>query len=299
MTNLKSSQRRVIPRDKSETVSFILHGTKQPFWSDLYVRLLDAAWHHLFVVIVLVYFVINFLFASLYLAGAQGIENARAGSFIDLFFFSVQTFATIGYGKMAPVGFVANLLVTIEAFTGFAFYAVVTGLVFSKFSRPTSRVLFSKVAVICDFNGKPHLMLRLANKRGNRIVDAKISLVLLRREISLEGHQMRRFHDLKLTRESIPLLQLSWTAMHPITEDSPLYQATADSLKQSEVEIIVSINGLDETLSQTIHARYSYIYDEIICGARFKDIMSRNEKSQMQIDYTKFHDVEPANSSLT
>ena len=170
--------------------------------------------------------------------------------------------ATIGYGKMTPSGAAANLLVTLEALAGFGYFAVVTGLIFSKFSRPTARVLFSDVAVICPYDGVPHLMLRLANERGNRIVDADIRLVALRKEKSQEGHEMRRFHDLALLRHRVPMMQLTWTVMHRIDEKSPLYNATPQSLRDGDVELIVSLTGLDETLSQTIHARYSYLPEE-------------------------------------
>jgi len=291
-THQNIPQNRLIPRSESERIETIKLGEKPKGWSDLYVRLLDASWKWLLVLIIVSYLVINLLFAGIYITIPGGIENARNASFLDAFFFSVQTLATIGYGKMAPQGLLANILVTIEALTGFSFYAVVTGLMFSKFSRPTARVLFSNVAVITPYNGTPHLMLRLANERGNRIVDAHLDLVLIQREVTSEGHQMRRFYDLPLTRERVPLLQLTWTAMHPITPDSPLYQATSELLHNNEVEIIVSLSGVDETLSQPIYARYSYIAKEILCGAHFKDIIRRTENNLTEIDFRLFHDVD-------
>ncbi len=264
---------------------------------DLYARLLAASWPQLFGAIVLLYFLANLVFAGLYLAIGDGIENARPGSFADAYFFSVQTMATIGYGKMAPHGLAANILVTIEALTGFTYFAVVTGLVFSKFSRPTARVLFSKVAVVCPYDGVPHLMLRLANERDNRIVDAQLHMVLLRNEVTREGHRMRRFHDLTPTRSRVPFLQLTWTVMHAIGEHSPLRGLTTKELCDSEAEIIVSITGLDETLSQTIHARYSYIAQEVIFDAAFEDVLRRREDGRVEVNYHRFHDVKPLDAS--
>ena len=288
---------RLIPRSESERIEIVKLGHNKARLSDVYVKLLDASWSRLLVIIILSYFALNFLFAGLYFSFAADIENARSDSFWDAFFFSVQTLATIGYGRMAPVGAVANVLVTIEALTGFAFYAVVTGLVFAKFSRPTARVLFSDKAVICSYNGVPHLMLRLANERGNRIVDAKATLTLLKLDKSVEGHQMRRFHDLQLVRERVPLLRLTWTVMHALTKDSPLYEVTPEFLQTNEVEVVVSLSGVDETLSQTIYARHSYVDNEILCGYKFKDILSQRSDNRLEVNYELFHEVEEAKCS--
>ena len=284
---------RLIARGKHDRVRAITIGRRRQWLGDSYVRLLDISWKRLTLIIIMAYFLINFLFADLYLFIGDGIENARPGSFADAFFFSVQTLSTIGYGKLSPVGLAANLLVTLEALMGFGFYAVVTGLVFSKFSRPTSRVIFSNVAVIAPYNGVPHLMLRLANERGNRIVDASIHLSILRNEVSSEGVRMRRFHDLPLVRSRVPLLQLTWTIMHPIDENSPLYHATPQTLLENEVEIIVSLTGLDETLSQTIHARFSYVADEILCNRQFEDIIRRRDDQRLEINFSLFHETRP------
>jgi inward rectifier potassium channel len=280
---------RILPRN-GRFRAIYLGGRNRGWWEDLYVRLIDAKWRYLFAGIALLYLIINLVFATAYLALGDGIENARPGSFTDTFFFSVQTMATIGYGKLVPNSILANILVTVEAFSGFVYFAIVTGLMFSKFSRPTARVLFSEKAVICPYNGVPHLMLRMANQRGNRIVDAKVQLVVLLDEVTAEGHDMRRFHDLKLVREKIPMMQLTWTVMHPLDETSPLYHACDESLHDRNAEVVVSLTGLDETLSQTIHARYSYIPEEIACDSMFVDILNRTDKG-VEVDYRRFHDV--------
>ncbi|MDE3060348.1 MAG: ATP-sensitive inward rectifier potassium channel 10 [Pseudomonadota bacterium] len=279
---------RLLPRDGQLRV--VKLGNRRPWREDIYVRLLDMPWAWLFICVALIYGVINLCFAGIYLAIGDGIENARLGSFADAFFFSVQTMATIGYGKLVPRGILANLLVTVEAFLGFGFFALVTGLMFAKFSRPTARVMFSDKAVVCPYNGVPHLMLRLANQRGNRIVDAGIHLNVLRDEKTLEGHSMRRFHDLALVRSRVPMLQLTWTVMHPIDEKSPLYGMTPQSLRDSNAEVIVSLTGLDETLMQTIHARYSYMHEDIVCNAAFVDILERKD-GHVEVDYRRFNEV--------
>jgi inward rectifier potassium channel len=287
---------RLVPR--GDGLKIVTKGKRKIYIGDLYAQLLAAPWKYLLSTIAILYFLANIVFACAYLFLSDGIENTRHGSFSDAFFFSVQTMATIGYGRMSPIGFIANLLVTVEALAGFGFFALVTGLVFAKFSRPTARVLFSKVAVITNYEGTPHLMIRLANERGNRIVNATIQLVILGMEKTKEGHQMRRFRDLELVRDKVPIMQLTWTVMHPIDKNSPLYNISPEKLREKEIEIIVSLTGLDETFSQTIHARYSYIADEILCNSVFEDILKRSDDGELQINYHRFHDVKPASNEL-
>ncbi len=284
---------RLVPRRSDDRFTVIPVGRKKRLWGDTYVRLLDAPWGRLMILISIAYMMINIIFACLYYLDSEAIENARQGSFLDVFFFSVQTLATIGYGKMAPTGIYANILVTIEAFMGFAFYAMITGLVFSKFSRPTARVLFSEVAVIAPYQGVPHLMIRLANERLNRIIDAKVQVVILRDETTYEGVRMRRFIDLHLVREQVPFMLLTWTVMHRIDENSPLYGATRESLRASASEIIVTLYGVDESLAQNIHARYSYIPEEILFDHNFEDIINRREDRKVEVHYNKFHQTKP------
>jgi inward rectifier potassium channel len=283
---------RLVPRQDVDRARIIPVGARRVFMQDSYVHLLAASWRRLILVIVAGWLGLNMLFAVAY-AWFDGIQNARAHSFSDAFFFSVETFATIGYGRMAPLGLAAHLIMTVEAMTGFIFYAFATGLIFSKFSRPTARVLFSNVAIVAPYNGKRHLMLRLANERGNGIVDAVIRLTLLRNEITKEGQSMRRFTDLELTRSAVPLLRISWTALHPIDEKSPLFGETLDSLRAADAEIIISLSGLDETLSQIIHARFSYQVDEVVFDATFEDVIHRNDRGDIEVHFHKFHDVKP------
>ncbi len=258
---------------------------------DLYHHLVTTSWPALIGLIALAFVIANLVFAlGYYLDG--GIENATSGSFADAFFFSVQTMATIGYGKLAPVTLVSNILVSIEAFTGLLSLALMTGLVFSKFSRPTARVRFSRCAVIGPRDGVNSLMVRMANMRANRIVEANIHVVFARQETTVEGESIRRFYDLTMTRDRSAMFVLSWTAVHRIVEGSPLFGQTRDSLANCQPEIVVSITGLDETVSQMIHARYTYELDEIMWGARFADVLTLHPDGSRSIDYTRFDEVE-------
>jgi inward rectifier potassium channel len=264
---------------------------------DLYHSLLNASWWLLGALVLVLYLASNVVFALGYIAGGDSIENARHGSFSDAFFFSVQTMATIGYGKWAPQTLLAHLLVTLEALVGLVGLALVTGLVFAKFSRPSARVIFSRVAVISPWNGTPSLMFRMANERANQIVEAQLRAVLARNEVTAEGQSVRRFYDLELSRKQNAIFTLSWTAIHPIDERSPLHGATRDTLKAMEGEIIASLVGIDDTFAQTVHARHSYIADEMVWGGRFADIISRLPDGRRVIDYRLFHDVVPAEPS--
>lgn len=288
--NVKINRPRMVPRGR-DVPRIVRTGQTKTFFGDLYVELLSMPWLRLIFLIMLLYVLSNIFFALLYYENSAGIENARPGSYQDAFFFSIQTMATIGYGHMAPISLLVNLLVSIEALWGFAFFAVTTALLFAKFSQPKARVTFSDVAVISNYNGVPHLKLRLANQRSNRIVDAVVDLTLLRNELTQEGFRQRRFFDLKLIRSRVPLMQLTWTVMHPLNEHSPLHGVTQKDLEEMEAEIIVSLGGLDETLSQNIHTRHSYVADEIICNAFFEDVLHRRDDGYLEVNYERFHNI--------
>lgn len=263
------------------------------YWRDPYHLLLTLPWPWFLGLVSLGYVVSNALFAVAYLIGGDGIANARPGNFFDAFFFSIQTMASIGYGAMYPKSDYANTLVAIESLVGLMGLAMGTGLAFARFSRPTARVVFSQVAVVAPFDGVPTLMFRVANKRRNQILEAQLSLSLVRDEINAEGQFIRRFYQLKLVRSQNPVFILTWLAMHPIDENSPLYGATPEMLATAETMLIVTLTGIDETVSQTIHDRHSYIAPEILWNHRFVDIISRKPDGQRFVDYNHFHNVEP------
>jgi inward rectifier potassium channel len=271
-------------------------GVAEAPWGDLYHLLLSLSWPRFFGLLGLTYVLLNGVFALVYLADPMpggGIANARAGSFADAFFFSVQTMASIGYGAMNPQSLYANVVVTVEAVIGLFWLATATGLMFARFSRPTARVLFSNVAIIAPYDGAPTLMFRAANQRRNQILEAQIRLTLVRNDITAEGQFMRRFYDLSLSRSQTPIFALTWLALHPIDEYSPLYGMTEAELAEIETEIVVTLTGIDETFAQTIHARHSYVTSEILWNVRFADILTRTPDGRRAVDYSCFHKVVP------
>lgn len=266
----------------------------RPF-EDTYHRLLTLTWIEFIGFISFTFLLTNSFFAGAYLLEDNNIQNARPGSFLDAFFFSVQTMATIGYGSMYPKTDYANFLVTLEAIIGLLSTALATGLVFARFARPTARVLFSEVAVITTTQlGIPTLMFRAANQRRNQIVEAQIRVTLAKDEKPVNGDEyMRRLYDLKLVRNMTPVFAVTWTVMHVIDQDSPLFGSTAESLNETQAELIITMVGIDETLVQTVHARHSFLSDEILWNRHFVGILHRDQHGRRYIDYTHFHATLP------
>ncbi|MCO4763717.1 MAG: hypothetical protein KC502_19550 [Myxococcales bacterium] len=263
-------------------------GARQRWTSDLYVRLIDGSWWGVIGTLSMAWLMCNIMFAALYLAGGDCISGAAPGDFGDAFNFSVQTLSTIGFGGMAPKTPWANGLVTIEALVGLLIAAMATGLIFAKFSRPRANTLFSSVAVINRWQGQPCLMFRVANRRGNDVVEASMRVAVLKNEVTAEGHQMRRLHDLKLMRSNSPVFTLSWTIIHLIDEDSPLWGLSAATVAADSSTLIVTLTGFDGTYMQTIHARHTYYCDQLRWGHRFVDVIGFEDGAPV-LDFTAFH----------
>ncbi len=259
---------------------------------DFYHLVLRISWATTFVLVGALYLAVNGLFAVGYLV-TGGLAHARPGSLADTFFFSVQTMGTIGYGAVYPETPWANVLVVTESFTGLILTALVTGLVFAKFSRSTARMSFTREAVISPVNGQPSLSFRVTNERSNRIVDAQIRAVAIRRETTTEGSTFYRMVDLRLSRDRALSLTRSWTAIHPIDEHSPFWNQTPESIDEQELEVQVLIVGLDETTMQTVHAGHRYFAHQLLWGARHVDVLVETADGNVVLDLTKFHDTEP------
>ena len=275
--------------DISESVR---KGTPNELRRDLYVSFMDGSWGGLLATLTVIYLMVNAVFAALYLLDPTGVANATPGSFLDAFFFSVQTLTTIGYGALSPASEWANLLVTIEAGIGILGVALITGLVFAKAARPRSSVLFSDPVVISIREGKPTLMFRVGNARGNEIVEANIRVSALVEELSPEGHQMRRLYDLELVRSNTPLFTLSWTVMHVLGPESCLHGLSAENVEERLVSLVVTMMGHDATYAQTVHARRIYWPEAFRFGHRLVDVISSLPDGRLLVDYAHFHETE-------
>jgi len=271
--------------------NLVVLGGRAPTLTDAYHSMVRAPWSVTVGVMAALFLLVNALFAALYQA-VGGVAEVRADSFLDHFFFSVETMGTIGYGVMHPVAPAAHLLTVAQTMVGIFGVALATGLVFAKFSRPRARVIFSRVAVVSNRDGVPTLMFRVANERRNYVMEATLRLTVLKTVRTAEGEPLRKLVDIQLLRSSSPAFVLSWTAMHAITPGSPLWGETPQSLMDSDAELLVNFMGIDEVTAQTIHARHAYAPEEILYGARLADIFSSLPDGKRQVDYRRFHDVQ-------
>ncbi len=274
-------ERRGLPRALGSTLQ-----------TDAYHFIRTASWTRVTLLFATLFVVVNLVFAVIYWIGDAKVTNSD-GVF-DYVWFSVQTLATIGYGYLAPDGVFANVVVTIESFVGIALTAVVTGVVFSRFATPSARVIFSNVAIIGDHDGRPTLMFRMANARDTAIVEATAHVYLSRDEVLRTGEKIRRIHDLALRRNNSPIFNLSWIAYHPIDLTSPLHGATADSLRDSNANVIVTFQGIDDQLAATVHTRWAYNVEDILFGVRFADVIHKDPETGVRyLDFAAFHTTEP------
>ena len=205
--------------------------------------------------------------------------------------FSVQTLATIGYGHLAPASGYINTIVVMEAMTGLLSLALWSSIAFARFSRPTARILFSRRAIITTDDGIPTLMFRVANGRGNRIVDASVSVIVLRDERNAEGVEWRRQHNLMLVRDRSPVFALTWTVMHRIDANSPLQTLLTEGGDGAVAGIVVSLTGIDDTFAQNIHAMASYTAETIVKARHFVDMTTISAEGWPVLDFSKFDDI--------
>lgn len=263
----------------------------------VYHTLLTMTWWRFFAVIVVFYVAVNGAFAAAYYAcGPAGLAGGDTSThnalFLRAFFFSIQTFATIGYGAIHPVSIAANIVVAIESLVGLLGFALATGLLFARFSRPFAKIAFSKRALIAPFHGGQAFMFRIANVRSNQLIEVEAKIVLSM-FMEVNGNATRRFHTLKLERTRVAFLPLSWTIVHPIDETSPLWGLSEADYAKYAVEFLVLLTGIDETFSQTVHARMSYSHEEIAWNMRFSDIFEKSEDAaRLTVDISRIDAIE-------
>jgi len=261
-------------------------------FADFYHVVVRTTWPRFLAAFVVVFLTINLFFGFLYFLQNDSIAGRQGNGFLEFFFFSVQTLATIGYGSLYPQTLYGHVLVTIEAMVGLLGIGMFAALAFARISLPRSRVVFSNTAVVSNFDGRPALMFRMANERNNRIIGAEVELSLFIHEATKEGHSMRRVYDLQLARNHTPMLALTWLVIHPIDGDSPLLRFSQDELSKSDFVLIATVKGLDETVSQTIHSNHTYTYEDIRWNHRFVDLFRKDELTgKTIIDQKLIHDT--------
>lgn len=267
-------------------------GTQKDYSGDLYHLILRARWFRFSSILILLYSATTVFFALLYSFLPVLHLSFDNSNFVDCFAFSLQTLSTIGYGQLYPISGVAHFLVFLEVAAGLAFFAILTGVIFSKFARPKTRFLFSKNILFTKFKGKDALILRIGNERANMIGRAKASLSILIPEKTQEGQTINLFHDLELMRGQTPAFVMSWTLIHYL-EEGVLKNYSAKELQESTFRFFVTIEGLDQTYHQVIQSTEIYQSSSILSNRVFKDILSFDKEGAQVIDYRKFHETSP------
>jgi inward rectifier potassium channel len=296
----RSARQRLLNRDGSFNV--VREGL-DPFASmSLYHQLLTISWPKFIGFVTASYLAVNALFAFAFLLLGPDALQSSSGSFAGqpfyrAFFFSVDTFGTIGYGNIIPVGVAANTLVMIEALLNILGIALATGVIFARFSRPSARIVYSRNAIVAPYRDKTALEFRIANARSSQLIEVQVQAILTKIERVGES-TVRKFYDLDLERHRVVFFALSWTVVHPIDSKSPMWGLTHKDLVDSDAELLVLLLATDETVSQTVHSRSSYKADEIIWGAKFANMFLRTEaEGIVGMNLSRIHDVEMVYSS--
>lgn len=274
-------ERRNLPRGQGSSLA-----------TDAYHFLRSASWTAILALFAGVFVGTNLLFATVLWLGHADVSNAQG--FLDYFWFSVQSLATIGYGVLAPQDTLSNSVVTIESFLGFGFTALTTGVFFARFSTPSARVMFSKVALLTESDGQRVLMFRLANARTTAVVEASVHVYLTRDEVGKNGERMRRIYELGVRTPVQPSFALSWTVSHVIDANSPLHEVKQADLKPGTGNIIVTFQGIDDRLAATVHTRYSYDVGDLVFDRRFADIIGTDADGTRYLDFSRFDHTEPS-----
>jgi inward rectifier potassium channel len=257
--------------------------------TDPYHLALTAPWPYFTLGVFALYGVVNLVFAAIYLAQPGCVSNARPGSIADAFFFSIETLATVGYGEMAPATVYGHLVAVAEIVTGMAFTAITTGLIFVRFSKPKARILYADKVVITRHNGKPHLMMRIGNRRTTMLTNTAMRVHALLHETTREGQTYRQACELRLVRPTAPIFPLTLTIMHEIDEHSPLHRYDLESLAETDIRLFLSVEARDPALAATVYDLKTYRGADILYGRRFVDTVLRAGEGGIVVDLTRIH----------
>ncbi|MCX6290631.1 MAG: ion channel [Bacteroidetes bacterium] len=261
-----------------------------------YHSLISMPWWKFNLLVFTGYLVVNLFFASLYFfIDIEHLNGMIAGNnfdrFLEAFFFSTQTITTVGFGRISPSGLADSTIAAFESMAGLLGFALATGLLYGKFSRPVAKILYSKMAVIAPYKNIKGFMIRIANKRKNELIEVEAMVIMSRVEME-NGKEIRRFYTLELELKRVSILSMTWTIVHPIDENSPMFNMTPNDFKKKDVEWLVLIKCFEEAFSQTVHSRCSYKYDELIHNARFKPVVEPGPDGSVIVALDKINDVE-------
>lgn len=296
-TRINDSYGRLINKDGSFNITRV----NESFWDrlNLYNRLITMGWVQFLGWILLFYLVENVMFAGIYvLAGAENLVGADDavfhGSFWKAFFFSAQTLTTVGYGHIAPNSFLTSAIAAFESMLGLLAFALATGLLYGRFSRPVAHIRFSKRAVFAPYLDVNGWMFRIINARANQLIDVQVEVSLSRLETKPDGTPYRRYYGLNLERSKVNFFPTNWTLVHPITTESPLYGCTPEDLAETDAEFLILLRAMDDTFSQVVHSRYSYRHDEVQWGQKFRPMFDGSQAGLVTVDLEGLDNTDPA-----
>jgi inward rectifier potassium channel len=297
-TQINDPDTRLLNRDGS----FNVKREGSSFWSrlNLFNRLIVCSWGRFLWLIVAFYVTLNFIFAGIYeLVGVENLQGADLSSvgsrFLDAFFFSSQTLTTVGYGRIAPVGIWASTVAAVESLIGLMLFALATGLLYGRFSRPVARIRYSNKAVVAPYLDTTGFMFRIVNERANQLIDIQVEVAMATLEVQADGKRVRRYHNLTLERNKVNFFPTNWTIVHAITEDSPMFGKSKEELIEQDVEFLILIKATEDTFNQTVHSRSSYHISETVFGAKFSPMFTDQVGSGMvSLDLSKLSDIHDA-----
>ncbi len=278
-TRVQSRNQRSIRDDGSFNIEHRGLPFMQP--SDVYQELITMPWRKFNLLVISFYTIVNTLFAYIYyLLGTDALTNidghTKLEKFLDAFFFSAQSLTTVGYGRVAPIGLTSSSVAAVESLVGLLGFALATGLLYGRFSRPSAKIVRSRNMVMAPFKEVMGLMFRIANGRKTQLIDVEVIVTLSKIAVE-DGKELRRFYPLELERNKIAMFPMAWTIVHPVTESSPLYGKTLSDFKTEDMEILVSIKAYDDTFANMVHTRIAYKYDDLEWGAKFVLMFEQKE----------------------
>jgi inward rectifier potassium channel len=273
-------------------IEFIRKHSEEREWRDAYRQVLRMTWPRFIMAIVCLYISINLAFAALYWSAPGSIGPMPESNFPQAFFFSVQTLSTVGFGHMHPTNLFGNVVTTIETVVGIFFTAVITGLIFVRFSRPAARIIFSDGLVVAPYNGTPALQLRVANLQHQPLVEAEFRLMMIRKEDILEEKDVRKFYTLKLEYERLIMFPSVLTIRHIIDETSPLHGLGVEQYKASAIRFLTSIVCIDTLIQSPVQSQADYLWSDVRFGHRFVEIFTELESGVLEVDYNRLHEIE-------
>ncbi len=294
-TQINDPDTRLLNRDGS----FNVKREGGSFWSrlNLFHRLISCSWGRFLWLIIAFYITLNFIFAGIYeLVGVENLQGSDLSSpgnrFMDAFFFSSQTLTTVGYGRIAPIGMWASTVAAVESLIGLMLFALATGLLYGRFSRPIARIIYSEKAVIAPYLDITGFMFRIVNERANQLIDIQVELVMASLETQPDGKKIRKYNGLNLERNKVNFFPTNWTIVHAITEDSPMFGMSQEQMLELDIEFLILIRATEDTFNQTVHSRSSYHIRETVFGAKFSPMFSDKEGSGVvNLDLSKISDI--------